>query len=64
MLHQSPGTEAPLQPTHPRCANCDVPMWLIRVKQTGPAEVYRTFECKACDATILQTAHVDAEKNP
>jgi hypothetical protein len=36
---------------HPRCAKCDVPMWLTRIEPDFPQHDKRTFECKACGGT-------------
>jgi hypothetical protein len=39
-------------PTHPRCPQCRVPMWLIVVERHGDTE-RKQFECKACGAKTL-----------
>jgi hypothetical protein len=38
-------------PTHPRCPECQVPMWLVLVEH-GEVE-RKQFECKACGAKAL-----------
>lgn len=43
------------KPAHPRCANCAVPMWLVRIEVLG-AEERQLFECKACEAKLIYTA--------
>ena len=35
-------------PSHPRCAECGVPMWLVAVDRVGLIE-RKHFECQACD---------------
>jgi len=40
-------------PSHPRCAVCQVPMWLVIVERRGDTERKR-FECKACGAKTLE----------
>jgi hypothetical protein len=46
--------EAPPAPTHPRCPDCAVPMWLIKVDRhvlrRGDDDRLH-YECKACGAT-------------
>ena len=37
---------------HPRCKECGVPMWLTRLEPDKPRHDKRTFECKACGATV------------
>ena len=39
-------------PTHPRCAECGVPMWLIAVDRLCAIE-RKSFECKVCDAKLV-----------
>jgi hypothetical protein len=39
-------------PTHPRCSECGVPMWLVGIDRVGPIE-RKLFECKACDAKLV-----------
>ena len=39
-------------PTHPRCAECGVPMWLVAVDRIGPIE-RKHFKCQACDAKLV-----------
>jgi hypothetical protein len=39
-------------PSHPRCAECGVPMWLVTVDHIGTIE-RKSFECKACDAKLV-----------
>jgi hypothetical protein len=43
-------------PTHPRCTECGVPMWLVAVDQIGTIE-RKQFECKACDAKLVTQAN-------
>jgi hypothetical protein len=45
--------------THPRCSNCDVPMWLVRIERTE-AGTNNHFECKACDARKVIAVPKDA----
>ena len=39
-------------PTHPRCAECGVPMWLVAIDRVGLIE-RKHFECQACDAKLV-----------
>ena len=39
---------------HPRCKKCGVPMWLTHLASHGPDQEKRTFECKACGATVTE----------
>jgi hypothetical protein len=39
-------------PTHPRCGECGVPMWLVGINRIGTIE-RKHFECKACDAMLV-----------
>jgi transposase-like protein len=48
-LHETDGAA----PTHPRCPNCSVPMWLVTLERTD-GKHRRHFQCKACDAKFLQ----------
>ena len=41
------------QLAHPRCPDCSVAMWLVRVSQTLDREEQLNFECKACGATTI-----------
>ena len=47
-------------PTHPRCAECGVPMWLVAIDRVGTIE-RKHFECKACDATLV--THETGQEN-
>jgi hypothetical protein len=38
--------------THPRCAECGVPMWLVAIDRVGLIE-RKHFECQACDAKLV-----------
>jgi hypothetical protein len=38
---------------HPRCPDCSVAMWLVRVSQTVDREEQLNFECKACGAITI-----------
>jgi transposase-like protein len=40
-------------PTHPRCPECSVPMWLVVVERTDRQQ-RKHFQCKACDARFIQ----------
>jgi hypothetical protein len=40
-------------PTHPRCPECQVPMWLVQVDR-GAVE-HKQFECKACGAKAIES---------
>ena len=39
---------------HPRCSQCGVPMWLTRLEPDKPDHDKRTFECKACGASVTE----------
>ena len=39
-------------PSHPRCAECGVPMWLVAVDRVGLIE-RKHFKCQACDAKLV-----------
>ena len=39
---------------HPRCKECGVPMWLTRLVPDRPDHDKRTFECKACGASVTE----------
>jgi hypothetical protein len=52
MRQQAGRADAPTTPTHPRCPDCAVPMWLVLVNYPGHDE-QRHFECKVCDARTL-----------
>lgn len=40
---------------HPRCPDCGVAMWLVRVLATAEREEQLDFECKACgQMTIIE----------
>ena len=39
---------------HPRCKECGVPMWLTRLEPGKPDHDKRTFECKACVASVTE----------
>ena len=39
---------------HPRCTQCGVPMWLTRLEPGKPDHDKRTFECKACVASVTE----------
>ena len=39
-------------PTHPRCPECKVAMWLVMVDRSVETE-RKQFECKACGAKTL-----------
>ena len=39
---------------HPRCKECGVPMWLTRLVPDRPDHDKRTFECKACVASVTE----------
>ena len=39
-------------PTHPRCEECAVPMWLVAIVHDGTSK-RKHFECKACDAKLV-----------
>jgi hypothetical protein len=47
-------------PTHPRCARCAVPMWLVAFDRVGTIE-RKHFECKACDARLV--THETGQEN-
>ena len=38
--------------THPRCAECGVPMWLVAIDRVGLIE-RKHFKCQACDAKLV-----------
>jgi transposase-like protein len=40
-------------PTHPRCPECAVPMWLVVVERADRQQ-RKHFQCKACDARFIQ----------
>ena len=42
-------------PTHPRCSECGVAMWLVKIEKS-PDGNRQHFECKACDATVVRQA--------
>lgn len=55
---------APDDNPHPRCAVCDVPMWLIRIER-GAAGTSNHYECKACDARkVIAAANDDLSSGP
>jgi hypothetical protein len=39
---------------HPRCTQCGVPMLLTRLEPDKPDHDKRTFECKACVASVTE----------
>jgi hypothetical protein len=43
------------QVRHPRCPECDLPMWLIKVEHLNGNSVkqFLHFECKVCDAKAI-----------
>jgi len=43
-------------PTHTRCAECGVPMWLVSVDRIGTIE-RKQFKCQACDAKLVTQAN-------
>lgn len=45
-------------PTHPQCANCHVPMWLVEI-QSDREKVEYHYECKACDSKSTITDRHD-----
>ena len=49
--HYVPGSQAA---EHPKCPTCAVPMWLTRIEPDKANHVRRTFECKACGATVTE----------
>jgi hypothetical protein len=49
--HYVPGSQAA---EHPKCPTCAVPMWLTRIEPDKADHDKRTFECKACGATVTE----------
>jgi transposase-like protein len=47
-------------PTHPRCPECAVPMWLVVVERVDGKQ-RKHFQCKACDAKFIQLADAPAD---
>ena len=43
-----------LKIVHPRCRECGVPMWLSRIEPHKADHDKRTFECKACGASVTE----------
>lgn len=46
----------PLEPRHPRCQVCAVPMWLVTVQHFSdghPEKDRLHYECKACEAKAI-----------
>jgi|RhiMethySRZTD1v2_1073278.scaffolds.fasta_scaffold114239_4 hypothetical protein len=43
------------QVPHPRCPECDVPMWLTRVEHLNgsPVKQLLHFECKVCESKAI-----------
>lgn len=39
---------------HPRCKECGVPMWLTYLESDKLNHDKRTFECKACGASVTE----------
>lgn len=39
---------------HPACKHCGAPMWLTRLGSDWAHHDKRTFECKACGATMIE----------
>jgi hypothetical protein len=64
MQQQADRVDTTTAPTHPRCPNCAVPMWLVFINSSGPEEPHH-FECKACDArTTIGSMAEDQDKLP
>ena len=49
-------------PSHPRCTECSVPMWLVSVDRVGAIE-RKHFECKACDAKLVTQSNGSGEES-
>jgi hypothetical protein len=39
---------------HPKCAVCNVSMWLARVESDKPDHDKCTFECPACESAVVE----------
>jgi hypothetical protein len=40
---------------HPRCSECNVPMWIAHIDFIG-GEAHTRYECKACDVKLVYAA--------
>ena len=48
---------------HPACKQCGAPMWLTRLGSDWAHHEKRTFECKACGASMIEIVPMLAGRN-
>ena len=53
-MRKSDFTTKPKRIFHPKCANCDVPMWLSQIENDMPDDHRRTFECPLCERVAIR----------
>ncbi|WP_157100599.1 hypothetical protein [Rhodoplanes sp. Z2-YC6860] len=38
--------------THPKCPDCNVPMWLVKLELAQPTIQRSHFKCQVCEAEV------------
>jgi transposase-like protein len=49
--------------THPKCPDCNVPMWLVRLQLAEPTVQRSHFKCQVCEAEVVTLGKLNEEED-
>jgi transposase-like protein len=48
--------------THPKCPDCNVPMWLVKLELAEPTVQRSHFKCQVCEAEVVKMGALNEER--